>query len=108
MDEEVRKTFYNIKELTTIYNIVIFLESFFLIMILWNIITLLQYFRWISFFIGSVKRSFEITVYFLAIYFIIIAGMTITTMTLYGSHDPKYTYFGSTILYLFVYSVFAG
>ena len=41
MDEEVRKTFYNIKELTTIYNIVIFIESFLLIMILWNIITLL-------------------------------------------------------------------
>lgn len=79
-----------------------------LIYIFINVLTMLRYFRWVDFFLGSVTESLRIAICFIVIFFVMVFGMAVCSMTLYGNQYLQYSSFFTSIIYLFAFSVFTG
>ena len=77
-----------------------------LIAIFFNVLTMLRYFRWVDFFLDSVLESLLIAIYFIFIFFVMVIGMAVCSMTLYGNDMLQYCNLSTAIIYLFAYSVF--
>lgn len=73
------------KTLVGYYNLSLWLDSMSLIYIFINVLTMLRYFRWVDFFLGSVTESLRIAICFIVIFFVMVFGMAVCSMTLYGN-----------------------
>jgi hypothetical protein len=93
--------YYALYQYAIDFRSVLFSDTICSLFIVMQFITMLNKSIWIDFFLGSVIGSLKMALMFIMIFTLALAGITISTMTLYGDISLDYARSGTAMMHMF-------